>query len=619
MPTRHDISGVPLQDSYVAKRCPVRAQNEIIFPTEPYEPDPFTRRLFELGSAFEGEIVDELLASEPEAVVIETTGSKAEADTLRAMSRGAPLILNGRIVDAAARRVGRPDVLVLTPDDLYRAVDVKSHGALEEPGQSGKSAPALVSPLTSVRFEAALPDPTFAAQKREEDVLQLAHYQRILESMGFGVVERRFAGTIGTERRLLWHDLDAAIWRTPSLSAKSKLRSAMDRYDFEFDFRLDIIAVSLQHQVDPTVDLLVVPVRCHQCPTCPWTVYCAPILETPPGDVSLLPRIGWIQRKVHHDHGVTNLAELAALDVATAQLVAQGVNVERLLMATEGEAPTTVLESIDGIALRAKEVSALKAAGITTVGDLADLCRVTAGYSGSGLPLPTHIDLARAFLGPEATYRKRGVAALTVPRADVEVDIDMESVQNASYMWGCLVTDRSGVDLVPQEYRAFVTWDELTPEVEAENSLNFWRWFTSVRDQVISSGHTFHAYCFNATAENTQLRRLATSANIANEIELFIASDEWVDMLRVWDSQLITGGFSRLKTIAPLAGFSWQVDDPGGSESMVQYDAAVSGAPEATSAQEWLLRYNRGDVEATFAVRQWIDRAVIRSIEDLGS
>ena len=67
-----------------------------------------------------------------------------------------------------------------------------------------------------------------------------------------------------------------------------------------------------------------------------------------------------------------------------------------------------------------------------------------------------------------------------------------------------------------------------------------------------------------------------------------------------------------------MAGFEWQVDDPGGSESMVKYDIAVGNGPEASSAKEWLLRYNRGDVEATHAVRQWMDTAEIESIEDLG-
>jgi predicted RecB family nuclease len=603
----------------------VRAQNDAIVPALPIPPPPELERRFERGRRFEVEIVAELQKAVPRTVVVHgrTTGEVEQATEV-ALAQRAQVIVGGRLqTDTIGRRAGKPDVLVAAPGGGYRPVDIKHHLTLETAIPDRRGLPSLISRFATPAREDAALDEFLWARKRNDDLLQLAHYQRILEAAGLAPDDGRWAGIIGVERQIVWFDLDAAIWKKSAPSQAQQWRSTMDVYDVEFDFRLDVIAAAVEHERDSTVELLATPVKVGECAECPWWDYCRAQLESGPGDVSLLPRVGWREWRIHRDHGVSDRAALARLDPRTARLVSAGVDLPELHRLVEGLPDETPVRELNVVVRAKSQLDRLEQEGVQTFGGLMQLDPTTASYAGTGMSsLPDQIDLARASLGPSTIYRRRGLAEIVVPRADVEVDVDMENVEDGVYLWGALVTVR--MEGSPRsQYQPWVTWEPLTADVEAQNSLAFWTWLMEERRQAHEQDRTFRAYCYNASAENTYLKRLGLAVGLSGEVTAFIQSEEWVDLLRTVDQQLITGGSSGLKAIAPLTGFHWNVDDPGGGLSMLKYDIAVSSDDDGArgEARDWLLTYNRGDVEATLAIRNWLETAADRlpSIESLNA
>ena len=615
MATRYDVSAVPLQGGYVAKQCPVRAQWDALKPGEQRPHSAALERRLTRGREFEARIVAQLARHHPGATILASQDrnmrAEREAATVTAMAAGVGAIIGGRLpADLAGRRVGEPDLLVAAAGAGYRAVDIKHHRSLD-PRPDGSDRPehgALCSALDTLVLESAAPDPACSPRKHRGDLLQLAHYQRMLQAAGLAAADGRHGGIIGVDGVVVWYDLDAPVWQPPSSGERRKARSTMEVYDFEFAFRLDIIAVSARHLADPAVQPLVVPVRIGECAECPWWPVCEPRLAAGAGDVSLLPRIGWREWQVHRDHGVSDRAALASLDHRTATLVAGRVDLRPVLAALDRQPADTPLSAV--VPRKPAQLSRLAAAGIATLGDARALCPRTASYSDAPMPdLARQIDLARAALGDCPAYRARGVSRVEVPRGDVEVDIDMENAEEGVYLWGALVTIRSPWDGVPPGYQGFRTWEPLTSQVEAELFASFWHWLSGLRGAVADAGLTFRAYCFNASAENAQLRRIAPDGEVAEAVAAFIGSDQWVDLYRVFGRQLVTGQPAGLKTVAALAGFSWEVADPGGDQSMVRYDEAVGASAGAEQARQWLLAYNRNDTQATLALRDWLDGA----------
>ncbi len=284
-----------------------------------------------------------------------------------------------------------------------------------------------------------------------------------------------------------------------------------------------------------------------------------------------------------------------------------------------------LLEARDvSLVVRGEDAGMLRAAGMTTVDELAladpDMDDMPVLV---GMPPADAVGLARAWLADLTLVRR--TESVVVPRADVEVDVDMESFGDAgAYLWGVLL---SGADIgVEHGYRAFATWEPLPTEDEGRSFAEFWSWLSEVRRAAAERGLSFRAYCYNELAENRWLlasvKRFGEQPGVPRRREVlrFIESDEWVDLFGSVREYFLCSQGKGLKTIAPVAGFKWRDPEAGGENSMRWYRDAVGmdgGAPDAAQRRR-LLEYNEDDVRATAALRGWMTSPAVNDIPYVG-
>jgi predicted RecB family nuclease len=276
------------------------------------------------------------------------------------------------------------------------------------------------------------------------------------------------------------------------------------------------------------------------------------------------------------------------------------------------------------LVLRGEDAVALRAVGVSTVDALAALDpRGAAPVPLAGTPFEDAVLLSRAWLADYPLVRR--LPRVEVPRADVELDVDMESFGDAgAYLWGSWL---SGVDVgLAPGYRAFATWQPLPTSDEGRSFAAFWSFLTTLRARAAARGLTFRAFCYNELAEN---RWLLSSAQRFHgvpgvpamaAVEEFIASSAWVDLFGAVREQFLCAHGKGLKTIAPAAGFSWRDPHANGENSMRWYRAAVgmNGGPPDPSQRERLYTYNEDDVRATFTLRCWMSSPQVLDLPYVG-
>jgi predicted RecB family nuclease len=576
--------GTIVLGAYSARSCPVKTQNAynpmVVLETPnagaSIEANEGLAELFDGGAQFEAAVLDQLIASCGGRVVDLRPLSARTPEVqigacLEAMRSGAQVIIGGCLpVDLRGHRVGSPDLLIRSADradhaPAYHPVEVKWHRiiARSRPAEDNTEEPRVLrySTLTDPRAEAALGIPGYELRlgSRAADFLQLAHYHRMLEACGFGA-EPALAGVIGTDDLfegpvLAWADLAEPQVRTFSRSSPEgwRLRSLLERYDYEYSFRIKIAEVAQQQTGRPEQDpeLLVRPIVNKECPRCQWWEHCLPQLD--PDDVSL---------------------------------------------------------RIDKGPLDMREIATLRRHGIATITELADadLDQLMEWY----LPEVTHREGAesrirvaarRARMLLEGTSFDRETAGpIDVPQAHVEIDLDIESSADGRiYLWGFLIHEGDDEAAV---YHEFSEFDDLDDRSELALAADAFTWLRSVVESTPSvvvfhySGYEVAKISELAGREHDELFDWAAA----------YAEEHFVDLLEIVKAHYFGVSGLGLKLMARHVGFRWRDDDPGGLNSQLWFAEAVHGeAPDARArARRRVLEYNEDDVIATSQVRAWL-------------
>lgn len=563
--------------AYAARSCAVKTQNSYDPTVTLVEsaPDDKLAELFEGGERFEAELIDRLVAQARGRVIDLRLADELPAQvqagaTAEAVDSGADLIIGGLLPrDLEQHRSGRPDVLIRGADRAdgrpgYHVLEIKMHKITERKRPTARPRPN--SSLLLSRLDAPTPESADEVAghgfrlSRESDLIQLAHYQRMLGDLGWDAPGVPYAGLIGTddwadEPLITWMDLAEPLLRTFSRSTSEgwTARSALQRYDHEHAFRVDVALAAAQQGRPGAPQRLVQPIVTDECSRCPWWDHCR--AQLPDDDVSL--RVG-----------------KGALDV--------------------------------------REIATLRSGGISTIDQLAevDLDRLLEWY----LPEVTHRAGAEERLRRAAhrsqlimsgtEFERISSGPIAVPSAEMEIDFDIETTaEGAIYLWGFRIHQGTSTD---GRYVPFVTFTDPDPDTELELAVQALTWLR----QQSEAGRSLRIYHYSGY-EVSALRRLADSHP---EQEIFgwaldFADDHFCDLLPLVKQNFFGVNGVGLKAVASgAAGFQWRDDDAGGLNSTRWFiDAAhAETAEQRQLAQERVLNYNEDDVIATAQVRAWL-------------
>jgi predicted RecB family nuclease len=509
------------------------------------------------AEAHRDDVLERLKELHPRAVL-----STSHAHTAELIDRGVELILTARLADVDARRTIAPQGLIRVGRSgerfNYAPLVVKNHEVTESASTRRlfEGSLARLLPSDAVARESLGLRPT---QTVRRDVLLLDGATRILQAFDAADPSTRGA-LVDRNARLWWLEL-----ASPTYS-----RSNLGAYDTLFDERIEVLR-ALDDWFDVGGDFPTSPYWHRDCLTCEFSEHCEGELEAV-DDVSLTRFTSQAQQVLLREHGVATRATLARLNPLRVQ---HSRSAQRPIddAFPQEDRLSRNIERLDELIYRAR----------------------------------AHVR--------QTPMRILPPSQMGCPTADVEVDIDMESYDDVTYLWGASVRLQHDVTGLVAGHVAFAEWGELTSDSEAANFSAFWAWLSGVRRLCEEQGRTFAAYCFWAQAEDGAMNRAVLAPRdggpTAADLDHFrqTSPPQWIDLHDLAKEQIQTEGPLGLKQLAVAAGFQWRDVNPSGEASMLWYETALGEGAEAETSRTRILDYNEDDCRATRALRDWLNGA----------
>jgi predicted RecB family nuclease len=484
------------------------------------------------------------------------------AETTQLMNDGADLILRPRVApDVAGRRRTSVHALVrvgrVNDRYSYAPILIKNNEIFETATTRRilEGSLANLKPGDATFTDGVGPRSSLTVTRNG---IALAHATRVLEALGHHDPSARVA-MIDRHQRVWWFDLASANYPRFNLA----------NYDGHYQQRLTVVEA---HDVwrRSGGEFPTAPYWHRDCLECPFCAHCEGELEAS-DDVSLTRFTSLDQQVILHEQGIDSRAQLARLDPIRAHQAHHKVLSAHADFEREDFLGRT-MEKLDDLIYRSR-----------------------AHVRGSSL-------------------RILDAASMGCPVADVEIDIDMESYDEVTYLWGASVTVNRPVEGVAEGYRAFVQWESLSRDSEARIFADFWSWFDDLRRRCHDSDRSLAAYCFWAQAEDGAMNRaVATPLEHGPTMETLksfrdCSPSQWIDLHEFAKRQIQTEGPLGLKQLASAAGFQWRDENPSGEASMLWYEVAGGDDSDtALASRQRILEYNEDDCRATKALRDWLN------------